>query len=271
MQTDATSVAARLDARVAQIAARPDHDAYAVEMWTYALAYHQGEDDPESEPSAPTEECDAIPYVPPQASADGARLEAAMSVLDIGCLGGYGLYDIALRRRRAGSAVPVMRGIDANENSIAMAKELAAIWGNGADLAFEQVAVEQLEHAPETYDLVIARLLLPYVGMEQALVKIAQVLKPKGVLLLQLHAGEYYWRQFRRNLGHPARAFYYLRPVLAGMLFRMTGRQSRRPWFSETALCVDTAVRHALRHGLREVWRGGFDVKPLALLRKESA
>ncbi len=270
MESDVASVATRLDASVAAIAARPDHDAYAVEMWKYALAYHRGEEDPESVPPAASEACDAIPYIPPPAISPGDEPDETTAILDVGCLGGYGLYDIALRRRRANRDLPVLRGIDASGESVAMARELGETWGIGADLAFEQVSIENLDHAPGSYDLVIARLLLPYVEMETALAKMARVLKPGGKLLVQLHAPAYYRRQFVRNLARPVTAFYYLRPIMAGMLYGTTGRQSKRPWFSETALSVDTATRHAKRHGFHEIWRGGFDVKPLALLCKGS-
>lgn len=235
---------------------------YAVQMWRFVLDVwdpNRGRDT--GRPPPPTIQCDAIPYVP------GELAEPAVeggSILDVGSLAGYGLYDSA--RRWPG--VTRLRGVDIDARTVALGRRLADVWAGGLDVGLEQADARQLPFETASFRLVVARLVLPYVRVRDAIGEMARVLEPGGAVLFQVHAFPYYARRLRRSLGNARTAFYFIRPMISGALFRATGRQPRHPWFSEVAMSRAWLTRLCRSAGLEGVWSGGFAPRPVVIFRK---
>lgn len=110
-----------------------------------------------------------------------ARLEAAESVLDIGC--GTGTLAIAAKRRVGPSAV--VHGIDASPEMIARAKRKAK--KAGEVISFEVAAAQSLPFADTRFDVVLSTVMLhhlPRAARQQAVGEARRVLKPGGRLLV---------------------------------------------------------------------------------------
>lgn len=253
-----------LKTRLARWSAGPAEASYVLQMWGYVLD-HAALDDSQVPVSA---QCDAVPYLPVQPESLGVSLSAGDALLDLGCLGGYGLYDVALRRRRAGLPLPRLVGVDCDATSVAVARDLAETWAAGGTTEFHQASAAQLPLSDASFRMVVGRLLLPYVRVRETLAEIARVTAPGGLTLLQVHAPSYYRQRARERLGRPAVAFYYLRPLLAGLWLGLTGRQPAGRRFQETALSRAGLVRLCRAAGFEPAWQGGFDQKPIFVFRK---
>lgn len=251
-------------ARLGSVSSAGSSAGYVAEMWRLALKHADIQD--ENVPRSPT--CDAIPYVPIDPATVGVELGQQSRVLDIGCCGGYGAFDFSRRRDRNQLEIPAIDCVDVDVTSIAIGRELAAIWGEGRRVSFVMADANQLPCRSGSYDLVIARLLLPYVRIDTVLKEIHRVLKPGGVVMFQLHAWPYYLNRLIDSWRSPKRMVYYGRPILSGLWLAMTGHQPRSSWFSECFLSIDTLVRIADPRKLHCVWRGGMSWKPMAAFRR---
>ena len=214
------------------------------------------------------ENLNALPYMPVEAELIGINLVAGSRVLDVGCLGGYGLFDFTMRRKKAGCPVPRMAGIDVDACSVAVSCGMAGIWGHGLDVSFCEGKSENIPFKSGEFDIVMARGLLPYVRMESTLSEIARVLKPSGAAVIQIHSFGYYWYRFFGVFGKPMAMLYYLRPLISGIWMCCTGRQPRNRLLSETALTSRMLVRLCGKYGLALVWKSDFKRKPLMIFRK---
>jgi len=240
-----------------------------IAMWDYVLAYHQSEESGTLDPcftAGPC--CDAFPYVPDGLESQGVVLQADSVVADLGCFGGYGLYDFARRRMKANLPVPAMMGIDKDPGSIDLSRQMAGIWAQEYRISFYEADAVSLPVQSASVDMIISRLLLPYVRVRETLKEISRVLKPGGVALFQLHSFEYYFMQMRANIRNPSTMFYYTRPVLSGIAAACTGTQPENKWFSETAMTAGMMERWAANEGLSRIWAGGFSLKPMVIYRK---
>ncbi len=155
---------------------------YSLNMWRHLLSCFAASDC--------EDKSGALPYVAFDLSEYGLDLSSDSQILDIGCLGGYGLFDFYLRREISGQPIPEMTGIDLSDESIALARFMSehGVWDKEKSPRFAVASAESLPFEEEAFDFVIARLLLPYVGIEQAMKEICRVMKPGGIALLQLHA-----------------------------------------------------------------------------------
>jgi SAM-dependent methyltransferase len=255
-----------LKQRVRELAAAGVASDYVAEMWQLVLDWHEKE--LEGKKPRITEDCDALPYVPADFAAHHLALSSESRVLDIGCLGGYGLYDLAVRRKQGRREMPMIVGVDKDPASVEVARALADIWGDGETADFNVAEAQGLPLADACCDLVIARLLLPYVWVCGALDEIDRVLKPEGMVLFQLHAPRYYLRQAARQGWALGRRCYYLRPVISRWLCLLSGRQPRGKRWAEMAMTPTSLVRTCKPLGWEEVWRGGFASKPLIAFRR---
>ena len=237
-----------------RLAAMPDNDAvsYATHMWRHTLdCLETGREDASG----------ALPYLPAAPEALGIALSENDRVLDVGCLGGHGLFDLAWRRQQAGMPLPQMTGMD-----IEYWLPVRELCGDAFD--FVAGSAEALPFADGTFRVVIARLLLPYVRIESALAELHRVTAGDGLMYLQAHGPGYYRRKLLRSLRNPRTALYYLRPLISGVMLQLTGRQRAAPRWRETALSAGMLERLAVRHGLRVVWRGADADRPLVVLRR---
>ena len=233
----------RVERDVAGVVPETNAGQYAVNMWKHALAMLQ-------DPTA-VDGSGAVPYLPAELDDVVKELTPEDRILDVGCLGGYGLFDLAARRQAAGLDIPQLFGIDTEKESIRIAQHMAAhhAW-DCEPPAFAVARVEELPFADGYFDVVIARLVLPYVDLHAALSEIARVMKPHGHVLAQWHAPAYYWHQMRRNKHKLRPMLYYVRPILASAFLQISRRQWRGRYFGETALTVKQFTSHALRYGL---------------------
>lgn len=224
-----------------------ESSAYARQMWLHTLdCLESGRHDSSG----------AVPYVPVAPETLGCTLSENDRLLDVGCLGGHGLFDFGWRRAAAGLPLPRMTGMD-----IAFGLPVRELYGEACE--FVAGSAEELPFANETFRLVIARLLLPYVRIDAALAEISRVVADDGLVYLQSHGPGYYRQQLLRSLKAPRTAFYYLRPLVSGWILRGTGRQPRSSHWQEAALSDRMLEKLAAQHGLHAVWRGTDKARPL--------
>ena len=244
-----TTAIEKIRARLAAVPADAAGD-YALHMWRHTFDCLE---------SGRADASGALPYLPVAPETLGVALGADHRLLDAGCLGGHGMFDLAQRRSAAGLPVPRMTGLD-----IAFNVPVMELSENG----FVMATAEALPFADETFRVVVARLLLPYVRIAPALAELRRVLTPGGLLYLQSHGPRYYRRKLLQQLAAPRVAFYYLRPLVSGWILRSSGRQPQSPRWRETAVSAGMLERLAARHGLRVVWRGTDQARPLLVLRR---
>lgn len=239
--------------------------AYAAQMWRYVLRWSS---DTEAIPLQ-CEQCDAIPYLPITPEDYALQLTSSSRILDVGCLGGYGLYDIAKRLRSQGMPVPRMTGVDLDPNSVEMARSLAEVWAVECDVTFGVMSAEDLALDDASFDLVISRLVLPYTDVRKALSSMQRRMERGGLLILQVHSPIYYLRQ-AAHVSMSLKSFvYYLRPVLVWFFYALTGKQiKRRGRSAETALSLGLLKREAQAVGLSIESAMGGAAKPIYILRR---
>lgn len=237
---------------------------YAIQMWDFALA-NLDRDDMTVNRSL---RCDAVPYLPVAPEAVGGALQHDSLLVDVGCLGGYGSFDLAERRARHGLPIPRMLGVDCDRASVELATAMAKVWDAGGRSVFCQADAAALPLGDRSVAVVVARLVLPYVNIRAALTEWSRVLAGGGLAVVQVHAPTYYRTAFCRSLFNPVRACYYTKAMISGGWLAMTGRQPSRALFSECALSPSQLIRLAAPLGLGTVWEGGFAAKPIVVLKK---
>ena len=108
---------------------------------------------------------------------------APSRVLDIGCGAGQRLI--------AGCADRVSFGIDLDETALKLGTRLTK------QVRFTQGFAEALPFENDVFDMVIARVSLPYTLLPESLPEIQRVLKPSGFLWSVLHPFRLTWKQVR--------------------------------------------------------------------------
>ena len=253
--------------KVAGLPRSPAPMEYVVRAWDYVL----------SDEHYLNEEVDTVPYVPFVPEDFGVELTAESRVLDVGCLGGHGLYDFAGARHAQSRPVPRLVGVDISTVPLTVARDFAGEWAGDGSAGFCAAVCEALPFRDASFDLVILRLVLPYVLIDRSLTEVSRVLRPGGLAFCQLHSTRYYLRsmvQAARHVRRPSdlrRILYYAKPPLSQALFVLTGYQPRHRWLRQTAMSPRTLRRLAPRYDLHPVWEGRFTLKPQVLLRKGQA
>jgi SAM-dependent methyltransferase len=237
-------------------------DPYVVRMWREALTEADGLDrGPQCDPLA-------FPYVPFLPEQFGLSLSQDSSILDVGCLGGFGLFDFTIRRSRQGRPVPRLYGVDVDSESLDLGAALAPTWCRRGHLMFTHATGESMPYEDGSFDMVIARSVLQYLHIRPALAELARVVRPGGLLLLQVHAPGYYLRQIARHLGNPLQAAYYARALASGVVFSTSGVQPRHRWFREAAVTDRRLVSLCRDLGLEMIWANRAVRRPLGLFVK---
>ena len=246
-----------------------DKAAYPLSMWRTAIQAYEAAHDASVTPPFENFSEPPYPYLPVPLHTYGVDLTEGATVVDIGCLAGYGLFDLAWRRQSEGLTIPRMIGVDISPVSIAMGSRLADLWACGHDVSFVEASAESLPLPDASVDLVVARLVLPYVRIDRTLDEIVRVLRHGGAALLQIHGFQYYINQLRNHARQPKRCAYYVRPLLSGMIFSLLRRQPASRWLSETAMPLAALDRLMATRACTDVWSSGFRVRPMALFQKE--
>jgi SAM-dependent methyltransferase len=211
---------------------------------------------------------DSLPYVPVIPEDYGVRLTGLSRVLDVGCLGGYGLYDFAVRRKTAGLELPVLSGMDSDPLSVASAVSMAELWAPGGNVSFCPGKSEHLPYAEKTFDLVVCRLVLPYVRVVQSVSEAARVLRDDAIVVFQVHSPSYYTHRLLACGFKLSTAAYYLRPIISYLMFRISGRQPSWKWFAEMAMDTKSLMSVCASSGLVPVWQSETRRKPMMVFRK---
>jgi SAM-dependent methyltransferase len=256
------NIDAAVDAIIEQFPSEDFNRGYYVQMWKSALG------EPREEPSAAWDKR-ALPYVPLRPEDFGLRLTPDSTILDVGCLSGYGLYDFYVQRASTGHAIPRLVGLDVNPKSVEIGRRLARAWAEEGRVHFCLSSCEAIACEAGAFDMLIARSVLQYVNIEKTLSEFARVLRPGGLSLIEVHGPGYYWSQSLRNLLRPMAAGHYLRPLLSRLARGLTERQPRHRWFRETALDTDELIALCRRHDLSPVWSWPDRYHPMVLFRRD--
>jgi len=255
-RTDWPALREQLDALVA------GKDPYVVRMWREALTEADGFDrGPQCDPLA-------FPYIPFLPEQFGLPLTAEARVLDVGCLGGFGLFDFAVHRMRQGRPVPRLFGLDVDRESLTMGATLARTWARPQEVVFTLAAGETLPYDDGAFDMVVARSVLQYLHIKPAVAELARAVRPGGLVLIQVHGFGYYFHQILRHVGKPLQAAYYARALLSGVIFSTACVQPRHRWFREAAVTDRRLLALCRNVGLELVWTNHAARRPLALFVK---
>jgi SAM-dependent methyltransferase len=258
LHTSLTALRERVDA----LARGRDDRAYLASMWRSTLANLEGP------PKVLTEGL-TFPYVPVTPEELHLPLSPASRVLDVGCLGGFGLFDFHARRARRGLATPSLIGLDIDADSVAVGRDLSKVWAGDGSVTFDHGSCEAMPYDSGSIDLLVARTVLPYVDLELTVGEFARVLRPGGLALIQVHAPGYYARKLWVNLCDPLAACYHARALVAGVLYRLTRRQARWRWLRETALTLDQLADLLARHALQPLWVRPHLRRPMMISRRQ--
>jgi SAM-dependent methyltransferase len=241
------------------------NDPYLIRMWREALAEADGLARPrESDPLV-------FPYLPFSPERFGLNLTSVSRVLDVGCLGGFGLFDFAVRRRRRRLPVPRLMGVDVDPASLALGAVLSRHWAPPHKASFVGASGEGLPFETGSFDLVIARSVLQYLRIQPALAELARVVRPGGLVFIQVHAPAYYLHQILRHVNNPLQAAYYGRALLSGVLFSTSCVQPQHRWFREAAMTGTRLSALCDELGLEPRWSDQGLRRPLMLFAKASA
>jgi len=239
-----------------------EHDPYLIRMWREALAEADGlERPPDGDPLV-------FPYVPFSPERFGVRLTASSLVLDLGCLGGFGMFDFARRRQRRRHPVPCLVGVDVDPRSVGLGTALARHWAPPRKVTFTAASGEVLPFEEGSFDLVIARSVIQYLRIQPAVAELARLVRPGGLAFFQVHAPGYYLHQIARHLKKPLQAAYYGRAFASGLLFSTTSVQPQHRWFSEAAMTEGRLSSLCRGVGLEPLWSDGGSIRPLILFRR---
>lgn len=124
---------------------------------------------------------------------DAVRDLKIEKVLDVGCSAGQEMLPFIEKT----DAFCV--GVDIGEKLGVVGKELTKKANCERRVAFARSLGEQLPFAPESFDVVVCRVALPYMNNKRAIAEIARVLRPRGVFLLKIHAPAFYFEMIRQR------------------------------------------------------------------------
>jgi ubiquinone/menaquinone biosynthesis C-methylase UbiE len=164
------------------------------------------------------------PFVPPPAR-----------ILDIGCGAGQTLI--------AGFPDRVSFGVDLDVDALKLGARLTT------QVRFAVGLAEALPYGNESFEMVIARVSLPYTFLAESLTEIRRVLKPNGVVWAALHPFRLSWAQVRHGGIRTKMRFLY---VLANSLMLH--------WFQKQFALAGRCESFQTSRGIRRMLeRCGFD------------
>jgi ubiquinone/menaquinone biosynthesis C-methylase UbiE len=141
------------------------------------------------------------------------------TILDVGCGAGQTLIASALPPET------VRVGIDIDRPGLALGRDLDAsilfVCGRGETLPFRD----------RSFDLVIARVSLPYMRTDPALTEMCRVLRPGGRIWMTLHHASYITHLFAHDVAHLdlPRAMYRLYVLTNGVMSHLFGIEFALP------------------------------------------
>ena len=161
----------------------------------------------------------------------------AAPILEVGC--GAGQQLIANYPDR------LTFGLDVDASAIALGRTLTT------DVAFTRGMAERLPFKDDQFDLVVARVSLPYTDINQSVREIHRVLRPGGRTWMTLHPLSLCVAHAMQGNLKSKLIFFYI--VANGLAFHMFGRQLRIGRFQES-FQTSRAMRRALeREGFSQI------------------
>jgi SAM-dependent methyltransferase len=144
------------------------------------------------------------PQTAPEVPADAQR------VLDVGCGAGQ-----TIQHLRIWDGVRVY-GVDVDPTALAL---------RPAPIRMARAAGESLPFGEGTFDLVYAKVALPYMNIPVALAEWHRVLRPGGVLWVTIHPRGWAWKYFLAAVreGSPKAMVYWAYILLNGLYFSLLG------------------------------------------------
>jgi SAM-dependent methyltransferase len=258
------ALAERIEGRLDELPVEGEAAAYRVSAWrrTIAALLQRAPD--------PGDETDSLrfPYVPVPPEQLGVDLGSRSAVLDVGCLAGHGLFDFYVSRCRLRLPIPRLCGLDVDADSVRLAATLAPLWAPDCAVDFVAGRCEALPYEDGAFDLIIARVVLPYADIGLGMGELARVSRPGGLALVQVHAPRYYLEKLLRNLRSPRTLSHCGRGLLSSLAYTVSGEQPRSRWFRETPLGVDQVTALAARHGFALRWLCRHPRRPLLLFQR---
>jgi len=166
-----------------------------------------------------------------------AGVPSAAKILDVGC--GAGQTLIAAFPNR------VSFGLDIDHAALKLGRSLTD------RVRFVCGSAERLPYASHVFDMVVARVSLPYTNMDRSMREIRRVLRPGGTVWMTLHTFTFAWGQARQSSYKGWLFFLYI--VLNSALLHTVQKQLSLFGRSET-FQTRRSVRKLLdRHGFEDV------------------
>ncbi len=142
-------------------------------------------------------------------------------VLDVGCGAGYDLLQFVEKTDAFGF------GVDIAPEVGKAGKKFYSETGYQDKVSFICSKGEQIPFADESFDVVLCLVALPYMNNRKTLTEIARVLRPKGTLMLKIHAPQFYFQMIKDRLKEKSiKSLVY--PIIAlatGCFYWLTNKQ----------------------------------------------
>jgi SAM-dependent methyltransferase len=140
-------------------------------------------------------------------------------ILDVGCGAGQTLIASKLDERS------FLCGIDVDFMALRLGRRLAP------NILFVAAQGERIPFQAASFDVLICRVALPYLGIGDALGEFRRVLRPGGFLWLVLQPFKHTATELRNSLreGRLKDAIFRFYVMVNGLVFNLTGRQFRFP------------------------------------------
>jgi len=158
-------------------------------------------------------------------------------VLDVGCGAGQTLIATCPDR--------IAFGVDVDLEAMRFGGTLTQ------NVAFSVASAEALPFPSQSFDLVFARVSLPYTRLNLSLREIYRVLRPGGRFWTTLHPFDIPWEQAKR--GNWKGWIYFAYVVANGLVFHATGGQFRFRGRMESFQTAGGMVRELSRIGFKEI------------------
>lgn len=163
-------------------------------------------------------------------------------VLDVGCGAGQDLIPFA-------STGVECVGVDVSHDSGVLARTLFTVHYPRLSVSLATAAAEHLPFGPETFDVAICRVAIPYTNNRAAIGEMARVLRPGGVLLLKIHHLRYYLHKAADGVRQrwPRYSIHALRVMITGLIYHVTGRQPAGGLLIRETFLTEWLLRKELR------------------------
>jgi ubiquinone/menaquinone biosynthesis C-methylase UbiE len=142
-------------------------------------------------------------------------------VLDIGCGAGYDLLQFLEKKDAFGF------GIDIAKEVGKVGKDFFRQTRYENKVSFVCAKGEEIPFADETFDVVLCVVALPYMNNRRTLSEISRVLRPNGILLLKIHAPQFYFQMLKDRVKEKSlkSLVYPLIALANGCVYWLTNKQ----------------------------------------------